>query len=149
MSEPEAPLPEVETKVQGDDAPTTTPPAPEEEETEKFPPVDIKFKLGEVVRYVRLNPENEVEKGTGKVVAALLDHTCRLVYRIKDGDKVFNADAISLNADEAVEEAYLSHGRGIREYTQQANAAIKKLTDEANAEIESRTTAVLGAPLTL
>lgn len=146
------------TKVQGDEAPTSgnageaggdAAAKPKEPETEKSPPIEVKFKLGEVVRYVRLNPENEVEKGVGKVVAVLLDHTFRPVYRIKDGEKVFNADSVALNADEATEEAYLAHGRDIREYTQTANAAVKKLTDEANAEIEARHTAVLGAPLTL
>ena len=146
MSKPDENNPE--TQVQGDPAPVGNE-APKEQETEKSPPIEVKHKIGEVVRYVRLNPENEIEKGTGKVVAALLDHTFRLVYRIKDGEKVFNCDAIALNADQATEDAYLAHGRDIRQYTEQANAAIKKLTDEANSEIEARHSAVLGAPVTL
>lgn len=121
--------------------------APAEVETEKCEPIKLNFAIGEVVRYVRVNAENQTEKGTGKVLAALLDHTGRVVYRIKDGEKMFNADAISLNADQVVEDKYVAHHLEVRKLADEANAAIKKMTDEANAEIDRLHTAVLGAPL--
>jgi len=111
--------------------------------------IPVKFALGQQVRYVRINHENVVEKGVGRVVAALLDHTKRPVYQLKDGDKVFNIDEMAIDADEAQEAAYQEHYFSIRKYTEEANAAIRVLTEEANAEIEKRHTAVLGAPLSL
>lgn len=148
---PEPEVKESETRVQTDPKPTQgEPESPDDAALEvETTPIPIKFGLGEKVTYVRLNPENQVEKGTGKIVAALLDHTFRLVYRIKHGEKVFNVEAIAINADEAAEKTYIDHGLGIRKYSEEANAAIKTLTDEANAEIEARHTAVLGAPIAL
>lgn len=120
--------------------------APEEE---KSPIYDNEFKLGQVVRYVRVLPDNTIEKSTGKVVGLNYDHTLRPVYRLKNNDKIFNVDAIAVNADEAQEAKYLAHQQDIRGYTEQANKAIAQLTNEANTEIERRNTEVLGAPITL
>lgn len=95
------------------------------------------FKLGQKVKYIRLDPEEKEISGEGNIISNFIGSDGREIARVKDGDNSFNIDLVALNTTEAGARKYFDHVKKIRAHADKINEGIKATATAGNDEIEA------------
>jgi hypothetical protein len=109
----------------------------------------VKVKVGEKVKFIRMDPEGAVHDGEGIVHALILDPDKRVQARVHElqGEGKYNLDLPSINPTAAERDAYIAHVTAIRSRANEINAAIAIIVTNGNAEIEKMNREFLGDPV--
>lgn len=112
-------------------------------------------RLGSKVSFVRGNPHtNEIEHGTGLVMAICLDTALRPMAHIEalksDGEKDrFNVDLLCVNPSDEQVEKYTATVNAVKALQSEGNDKVASMVAEYNGRVSDAYTGVVGDPVVL
>lgn len=102
------------------------------------------FKLTEKVKYIRVNPAGEPERGEGMIMAHIINPQGRENFQIKDGEKVYNLEPKALDCTDEEETAYLEHVKYLRGMADDFNKRSDEVINEGNVAVDAANNAFFG-----